>query len=78
MNEDEDERRKIDFQKYTLTPVSRKYLLRISMYVILLTVLSWFIYYLYNRKPEPRKIENPVDVKEIRGVTLSDSIFFEF
>ena len=71
---EEDERRKFDLKKYALTPVSRKYLLRISMYVVLLTVLSWFIYYLYNREPEPRKVKSPTEVKEIRGVTLSDSV----
>lgn len=71
---EEDERRKIDLKQHALEPVSRKYLLRISMYVILLTVLSCFIYYLYNRKPEPREVRSPNDVKEIRGVTLSDSV----
>ena len=75
MEEEEvDERRKIDLKKHALTAVSRKYLLRIGMYVILLTVLSCFIYYLYNRKPEPREVKSPNDVEEIRGVTLSDPV----
>ncbi|MCJ8289170.1 MAG: hypothetical protein HRT58_08635 [Crocinitomicaceae bacterium] len=71
---EEDERRKIDLKKYALSPVSRRYLLRISMYVVLLTVLSWFTYYLYSRDPEPRKVKSPTEVQEIRGVTLSDSL----
>ncbi len=71
---DEDERQKIDLRKHALSPVSRKYLLRLTMYAVLLTVLSSFIYYVSNRKPEPRKVKSPVDVKEVHGVTLSDSI----
>ena len=71
---EEDERRKIDLKQHALSPVSRKYLLRIIMYVVLLSVLSGFIYYVSNRKPEPRKVKDPTEIKEIRGFTLSDSL----
>lgn len=77
---EEDERRKIDLKQHALSPVSKAYLLRIIMYVVLLTGLSLFIFYLYNRKPEPAdvkrqdmKVETD-NIKEIRGVTLTDSL----
>lgn len=71
---EEDERPKIDLKKHTLPPVSRKYLFRIIMYVVMLSVLGGFIYYASNRKPEPQPVKNPVNIKEIRGITLSDSL----
>ncbi len=71
---EENEQRKINLKQHALSPVSKKYLLRIGMYVVLLTGLCLFIYYIYNRKPEPRPVKNPKNIKEIRGVTLLDSL----
>ena len=72
--EEDDEQRKIDLKQHALSPVSKKYLLRIIFYVVLLVGLCFVIYYLTNLKPEPKPVKNPKDVKEIRGVTLSDSV----
>lgn len=72
---EEDEPRKIDLKQHTLSPVSRHYLLRIIVYVIILTVLGFFMYYMYNRTNQPQKKPvNPNEIKEIRGVTLMDSV----
>ncbi|MDG1331673.1 MAG: hypothetical protein P8P74_05040 [Crocinitomicaceae bacterium] len=73
MEEDEDQR-KIDLKQHALNPVSKKYLLRIILYVVLLVGLCYVVFYLYKREPKPTPVKNPKDVKEIRGVTLSDSI----
>ncbi|NVK65288.1 MAG: hypothetical protein HWE22_11915 [Flavobacteriales bacterium] len=74
MNEDE-ELRKIDLKQHTLSPVSRKYLFRIILYVIILTFLGFFMYHVYNRPNQPKKAPvNPKDIKEIKGVTLMDSV----
>lgn len=69
-----DERKKIDIKQYTLPPVSKGYLLRIVIYIVLLTLLSCFAFYFYNLKSEPKPLKSPTDVKEIRGITLSDSL----
>jgi prolipoprotein diacylglyceryltransferase len=71
---EEDEQRKIDLKKHALPPVSRKYLLRIIMYVVMLAVLGGLIYYVSNREVQPKKVKDPIDVKEIRGFTLTDSL----
>lgn len=74
MNE-EDELRKIDLKQHTLSPVSRRYLFRIILYVIILTTLGFFMYYMYNRPTQTKKAPvDPKDIKEIKGVTLMDSV----
>ena len=73
---EEDEQRKIDLKQHALAPVSKKYLLRIIMYIALLVGLCYVVYYLHNREPEPKPIKNPKNIREIRGVTLSDSILW--
>ena len=72
--EEDDEQRKIDLRQHALEPVSKRYLVRIIMYVVLLTFLGFFMYYMYNRESAPKKIQNPEGIKEIKGVTLSDSL----
>ena len=69
---EEDERRKIDLRQHTLSPVSKKYLLRIILYVVLLTGLSLVVLYLYNREVEKPAVKNPEEIQEIRGIKLSD------
>lgn len=74
MNE-EDELRKIDLKQHALSPVSRKYLFRIILYVVILTTLGFFMYYMYNRPTQAKKAPvDPKDIKEIKGVTLMDSV----
>ena len=68
-----DERKKIDLKQYAMESVSKGYLLRIIIYVVVLIVLGCFIYFFYNRKNEPVPLKNSSKVKEITGVTLSDS-----
>lgn len=71
---EEDERRKIDLKQHTLSPVSKRYLFRITLYVVILVGLCFVIYYLNNRNNQPKPVKNPKEIKEIRGITLSDSI----
>lgn len=71
---EEDEQKKIDLKQHALPSVSRKYLFRIILYAVILTSIGVFMYYMYNRSPEPTRVKNPKDIKEIRGITLSDSI----
>lgn len=68
-----DERQKIDLKQHALTPVSKWYLIRISVYVILLILVSFAIYFIYNHKQEATPVKNPEKIQEIRGVKLSDS-----
>lgn len=72
--EDDDDQRKIDLKQHALPPVSKTFLLRIVMYVLLLAGLCYVVFYLYNRKPEPKPVKSPKDVKEIRGVILDDTV----
>ncbi len=65
MNKMED-RKKIDFKRHTLPPVSRWYLWRIIFYVVLLIVVSAIIY----ATMDMRKGVKPDEIKEIDGINL--------
>jgi len=69
---EEDDRPKIDLQRHTLSPVSKRYLFRIILYVVLLTGLSLVVLYLYNREVEKPTVQNPEDIEEIRGIQLEE------
>jgi len=66
-----EDRKKLDFKRYTLPPVSRWYLWRIIFYVVLLIVVSAIIYATMDMK----KGTNPDEIMEIDGVNfeLEDS-----
>jgi hypothetical protein len=70
--EEEDERIKIDLKQHTLPPVSKRYLFRIILYVVLLTGVCSIAYYLYNRRGEAKVVKEPEPIEEIRGVTISE------
>ncbi len=69
---EEEEPKRINLQRHTLSPVSNKYLFRIILYVLLLVGLSYVVYYLYNREAASKKEVNTEVIEEIRGVTISD------
>lgn len=66
-----------DFKKYTLPPVSRKYLLRIALYLLLLSLVAGIAIYSRgtHKKPDPADIEeiNNLEI-EMQGVELADSV----
>ena len=70
---DEDERHRIDFKQHTLPPVSKWYLIRIIFYVVFLTLVGFAIYYLHGTKKTPPPKKDLDNIKEIRGVKLSES-----
>ena len=61
-----EEPRKIDFKKHTSSPVSKWYLARVVFYVILLSVLLYFVL------RQPKQAEKPQikDVQEIENITI--------
>jgi hypothetical protein len=61
-----------DFKKYTLAPVSRKYLLRIVLYLVLLALVALLA--IYSRGTH--KQAEPQDVQEIHNLEIEvpDSI----
>lgn len=60
--------RKIDLKQHTLPPVSKRYLLRILIYIVLLIVLGVLIYKLFaNPKGQETKIN---EVEQINNITL--------
>ena len=63
-----DERQRIDLRQHTSPPVSKWYLLRIIIYVVILILLGVFIYALSKHKKTP---EIPLKNQEIRGVEIS-------
>ena len=69
---EDDERIKIDLKQHTLPPVSKRYLLRIILYVVLLTTVGVIAYYLYNRRSEKVVIKESDTIEEIHGVTISN------
>ena len=75
---DEDERHRIDFKQHTLPPVSKWYLIRIIFYVVFLTLVGFAIYYLHGTKKTPPPKKDLDNIKEIRGVKLSESEFDVF
>jgi preprotein translocase subunit YajC len=65
---EEERERKIDFKKYTSSPVSKMYLLRIVFYIVLLVVVLSIFFSQRPDKHQPTKsietIENvTIDVK---------------
>lgn len=62
MNED----RKVDFKKHQLPPVSKSYLLRIVIYIVLLTALGFAIKYLYTNEIN----DDQSRIDEIDDVTI--------
>ena len=69
----DDDRRKIDFKQHTLPAVSKWYLIRIIFYVVFLTLVGFAIYYLHgNKASKTPPATDPKDIKEIRGVKLSE------
>lgn len=67
-----EERRRPDFKQYTLAPFSRKFLLRILFYVL---VLSTIAYVALSTEGKHRKMD-PNDIQEINSVEieLGDSL----
>ena len=67
-----DEQRRPDFKKYTLPPVSKKYLFRIIFYAILLTVIIVIALSTHGK----HKRMSTDQIKEVNGVEieLNDSI----
>lgn len=55
-----DEKPKLDLKKHTLPPVSRRYLIRIIIYVIFLLFMGYLIFKVYNTEPQ-----NNTDIQEI-------------
>ena len=62
-----DERRKIDLKQHTLPPVSKRYIIRIIFYVLVLGIIAFGIYTLNNR---PKKVRDGGKIQEIKGVQL--------
>ena len=65
MNEME-ERKKIDFKRHTLPPVSKKYLWRIIFYLVMLSVIG----YIALSTLGMHKKQNPETIDQIHGVTI--------
>lgn len=67
-----DEQRRPDFKKYTLPPVSKKYLFRIIFYLVLLSVIIFIA--LSTHGKHKRLTEEQIE--EVKGVQieLPDSI----
>jgi hypothetical protein len=61
-----DERPKIDLKKHQLPPVSKRYMLRIIVYIVVLVLLGLAIRYLYKQN----SVKNHPDIKQIEGVTI--------
>lgn len=55
-----------DFRKYTLPPVSRKYLLRIIVYLILLSLVAVLAIYMRGT----HKKQAPEDIQEIHQIEV--------
>lgn len=58
----------INLRQYTAKKVSRKYILRILFYVVLLGTVAYMVYSILGKKER----ENMKDVKEIRDVRLEE------
>jgi hypothetical protein len=64
-----DERQKIDLKQHALPPVSKKYLIKTVIYVILLVIVGALIYQVgFRLKPSKASID---DVDQIDNVTIS-------
>lgn len=64
-----EERRRPDFKQYTLAPVSRKFLLRILFYLLILSAIA---YVALASLGQHRKMD-PEDIQEINGVEIETS-----
>lgn len=58
---------KINLQRYLLPKASKKYLFRIVVYIVLLSVLGGLLYYLGDEK----EVESIDSVKEINHIIIS-------
>ena len=58
--------RKIDFKRHTSPPVSKMYLFKIIFYVVMLGVLSYF---LFRTNPSKEKVDSK-DITEITNIQL--------
>jgi len=67
-----EERRRPDFKQFALAPVSRKFLLRIVFYILILSAIA---YVALSSLGQHRKMD-PADIHEINGVEIemSDSL----
>lgn len=61
---------RIDLQKDRLPPVSKRYILRLVIYIVIIAILVALIYSLRNVKDKNEKQLNDVD--NIEGVTLEE------
>ncbi len=62
-----DERRKIDLKQHTSPKVSKGYLLRILIYVVVMGCILAAMYYLYQ---QPGAVRDGDSIEEINGVTI--------
>ncbi len=60
------EERKIDFKRHTSPPVSKMYLLKVVFYVLMLGVLSYFLFKLSSKKQRIK----PEEIKEISNIQI--------
>ena len=61
---------KIDLQQHVIKRVSKKYLLKILAYLLLLMGTAWLAFYLNQSKRMDKKSNSIKDVQEIKNITI--------
>ena len=64
-----DDKPKIDLKQHVIKRVSRKYILKIILYIVLLTAI---IIYYFNHSGDKVEKKEAKDVKQINNVTIAE------
>jgi hypothetical protein len=65
-----DEHKKINLKKYISPKVPRRYLLRIAIYILILTTILIFLFWNRNNSSQKPTLKSSDEIEEIRGYSL--------